>query len=139
MDDGETPVSWKGIDAGARLVTVDGQEIGRVEEVAGDRQADIFDGRVVSVAGPHSRRGDKRYVAAERVGRIWPDRVEVDLGADEAARLPAYTEPKSVTWRAISVCSCRSAWLWGPQLKRPARHYAGLLCEWPRVPRSARS
>ena len=25
MDDNETPVSWKGIDAGARLVTADGR------------------------------------------------------------------------------------------------------------------
>jgi hypothetical protein len=100
MDENETPISWKGIGAGARLVTADGQEIGRVEEVAGDPQADIFDGLVVSLAGHHAGHRDKRYVAAERVGRIWPDRVEVDLGADEAARLPAYTEPKSVTWSA---------------------------------------
>jgi hypothetical protein len=100
MDDGEAQVSWKGIAADARLVTADGQEIGRVEEVAGDPQADIFDGLVVSPAGHHAGHRDKRYIAAERVGRIWPHRVEVDLGADEVESLPPYTESKSVAWRA---------------------------------------
>ncbi len=101
MSTSDTPqVSWKGIEAGARLVATDGHEIGRVEEVAGDVQADIFDGLVVSLARRHSGHHDRRYLAAERVRRIWPDRVEVDLDADEAARLPAYTEPKSITWRA---------------------------------------
>ena len=101
MNSSDTPqVSWKGIEAGARLVATDGYEIGRIEEVAGDEQADIFDGLVVSLAGHHPGHRDKRYVAAERVRRIWPNRVEVGVSADEAARLPTYTEPKSVTWRA---------------------------------------
>jgi hypothetical protein len=91
-------VSWKAIEAGARLVAADGHEIGRIEQVAGDEEADIFNGLVVSLPGED---GDGRYVAAERVQRIWPDHVETDLGLDEAQRLPAYTEPpKSVTWRA---------------------------------------
>jgi len=99
MDDGEDQVSWKGIEAGARLVTTDGQEIGRVDEVVGDPQVDIFDGLVVSPPGGHAGHRDKRYVAAERVGRIWPDRVEVDFGGAELASFSPYAEPKNTTWR----------------------------------------
>jgi hypothetical protein len=98
-DNSEAQVSWKGIEAGARLVTAGGEEIGSVDEVVGDPQVDIFDGLVVSPPGHHAGHRDKRYVAAERVGRIWPDRVEVDFAADELASLSPYTEPKNVTWR----------------------------------------
>ena len=93
---GEDSVSWKGIDENAAVVAVDGRELGRVSEIAGDEQADIFDGLVVAPAGG----GAPRLVSAERVTRIFPDRVETDLGPEEAASLPEYIEPKSVTWSA---------------------------------------
>jgi sporulation protein YlmC with PRC-barrel domain len=96
VSDTEPQVSWKAIDSNAVVVTANGHEIGRVKEVAGDENADIFDGLVVSPVG----HGDPRFVPAERVTRISPDRVETDLGADQAASLPPYTEPVSVTWRA---------------------------------------
>jgi hypothetical protein len=92
----QAAVSWKGIDQGATVVAGDGHAIGRVTEIAGDEQADIFDGLVVSPAAG----GAPRYVSAERVRRISPDRVETDLSAEEAANLPDYKEPVSVTWRA---------------------------------------
>ena len=45
MSTSDTPqVSWKGIEAGARLVATDGHEIGRIDEVAGDEEGDIFEG-----------------------------------------------------------------------------------------------
>jgi sporulation protein YlmC with PRC-barrel domain len=96
LSDPEPQVSWKAIDSNAVVVTSDGHEVGRVKEVAGDEKADIFDGLVVSPVG----HGDARFVSAERVTRISPDRIETDLGGDEAASLPPFTEPVSVTWRA---------------------------------------
>jgi hypothetical protein len=93
---GEGGVSWKGIHEGAAVAAVDGHEFGRVTEIAGDEQADIFDGLVVAPAGG----GAARLVSAERVTRIFPDRVETDLSAEEAASLPEYKEPKNVTWSA---------------------------------------
>lgn len=67
-----------------------------MKEVAGDREADVFDGLVVATGVT----GAGRYVAAERVRAIRPDRVETDLSPEEAASLPEYSAPKSVTWRA---------------------------------------
>ena len=92
----EPEVSWKAVDAGATVVTAGGREVGKLREVVGDKEADIFDGLVVSVA---TLRRD-RYIASERVQRIWPDRIEVDLTAEEAQNLPEYTAPAAATtWR----------------------------------------
>ncbi|HEY7563182.1 MAG TPA: hypothetical protein VH650_13495 [Gaiellaceae bacterium] len=85
----EPQVSWKAIERGAVVVASDGQEAARVVEVAGDPDADIFDGLVV-VAGTLAAR---RYLPSERVSAIWPRRVEVDADADELGALPPYEEP----------------------------------------------
>ena len=93
----ESEVSWKTVETGAAVVTVDGREVGRLREVVGDKETDIFDGLVVRAA---ALKGD-RYIASERVLRIWPHRIEVDLGAEEARNLAEYTPPAAATtWRA---------------------------------------
>lgn len=66
--EGEQQVAWIAIEQGAVVVAADGSEIGKVKEVAGDEEHDIFDGLVVS----HSRFGAARYVASERVKAICP-------------------------------------------------------------------
>jgi len=95
-DSGAPQVAWIAIEEGAVVVAADGSEIGKVKEVAGDEERDIFDGLVVS----HSRFGTHGYVASERVKGIWPDRVETDLSAQEAESLPAYREPRVTEWHA---------------------------------------
>jgi hypothetical protein len=95
-DSGAPQVAWIAIDQGAVVVAADGSEIGKVKEVAGDEEHDIFDGLVVS----HSRFGAERYIASERVKAIWPDRVQTDLSAQEAGSLPAYRESRTTEWHA---------------------------------------
>jgi hypothetical protein len=90
------PVAWTALDEGALVVAADGSEVGHVMEVAGDEEADIFDGLVLT----HAKHGTSHYIAAERVKGIWPDRVETDLTPAEAESLPDYTEPKVTTWHA---------------------------------------
>jgi hypothetical protein len=85
----EPPVSWKAIERDAVVVSSDGEEAGRVAEVAGDPEADIFNGLVLSLG----TLGKDRYLPAERVRGIWPQRVEVDATAAELRALPAYEEP----------------------------------------------
>ena len=85
----EPPVSWKAIERDAVVVSSDGEEAGRVAEVAGDPEADIFNGLVLSFG----TLGKPRYLPAERVRGIWPQRVEVDATAAELQALPAYEEP----------------------------------------------
>jgi hypothetical protein len=89
-------VAWIAIDRGAVVVAADGSEIGKVNEVAGDEEHDIFDGLAVK----HSRFRADRYIASERVKAIWPDRVETDLSAQEAESLPEYRESRTTAWDA---------------------------------------
>lgn len=90
----EPQVSWKAIERGATLISSDGQDVGQVLEVAGDSNADIFNGLVVR----HGILSANRYVAAERVTGIWSRRVEVALTAAELERAPEYQEPVAERW-----------------------------------------
>jgi hypothetical protein len=83
------PVSWLMIEPGWRVVSADGQQVGRVEEVTGDSGADIFDGlAVASTLWSH-----QRYVAAESVGQIFPGEVHLLVDAAATEALPPYPEP----------------------------------------------
>jgi hypothetical protein len=60
------PVAWVMIERGWRVFDADGKEIGKVDEVLGEPEADIFDGLNVKrglLAGVE-------YVPAERVREI---------------------------------------------------------------------
>lgn len=82
-------VSWKAIERDATVIASDGSDVGKVAEVAGDPVADIFNGLVVSVG----RLDANRYLPAERVARIWPDRVEVNATPEQIEELGEYEEP----------------------------------------------
>lgn len=84
------PVSWLMIRSGWKVFASDGTEVGAVDEVAGDENADIFDGLAVAT----SALGKPIYVPAESVGTITDDeRIELTLSADEVAALGEYLEP----------------------------------------------
>jgi hypothetical protein len=85
----EPQVSWKAIERGAVVVSSDGHEAACVVEVAGDPDADIFDGLVLQAGALEAN----RYLPSERVRAIWPRRVEVDVDADQLSTLPPYEEP----------------------------------------------
>jgi hypothetical protein len=59
------PVSWLLIERGWEVVDAQGEHVGRVDEVLGDQNADIFDGLRV----------DGEYVPSERVGSIVDGRI----------------------------------------------------------------
>jgi hypothetical protein len=70
----------------------DGSELGKVAEVVGDPDSDIFNGLSVSPGLLHGN----RYVAAEWVGTITEGRVELQLDAGAFERLGAHDErPRS--------------------------------------------
>ena len=67
------PVSWFVIEAGWEVVGADGESIGKVHEVVGEPEADIFDGLQVA----SGVLGETRYVPAEEVGEITEGRVQL--------------------------------------------------------------
>lgn len=75
-EDARDPVSWLVIERGWKVFGRDGEEIGKVAEVLGDKEHDIFDGIAVS-AGLLAK---PLYLPAERVARIEAGHVHTDVG-----------------------------------------------------------
>jgi len=67
------PVSWLVIEPGWEVVGADGESVGKVHEVVGDPDRDIFDGLQVS----EGLLGQAQYVPAEDVGEITKGRVQL--------------------------------------------------------------
>jgi hypothetical protein len=88
-------VSWKAVEEDARVFSLEGEAVGRVSRVVGDPAADVFTGLALFVDAI----GRERFVAAERVTGIWPDRVQLDLPSAEIEALPEYEEAPTVQWR----------------------------------------
>ncbi len=86
---GADPVSWFLIEPGWRVESADGSELGRVEEVLGDQNEDIFDGLAVA----STVFGRPRDVPAEQVGTIVEGTVSLTIDADAFGRLPESKEP----------------------------------------------
>jgi hypothetical protein len=83
------PVSWLVIEPGWKVIDADGNDVGRVEEVVGDTNADIFNGLMIST-GLFS---GHRYVPAERVADITEGQVHLTLRRDEVKRLTDEAAP----------------------------------------------
>ena len=86
------PISWLVLEPGHALVTSDGKELGKVEQVLGDKTADIFDG--VSVATGVV--GKATYVPAELIASIDTAAVHLSVSAADAAELDEFTPPGAV-------------------------------------------
>jgi len=61
------PVAWTFVERGWAVVASDGSEIGKVDQVLGDPEADIFDGLAVGVGTVLNR---PLYVPSENVGEL---------------------------------------------------------------------
>ncbi|MHB8641605.1 MAG: DUF2171 domain-containing protein [Gaiellaceae bacterium] len=83
------PVSWILIEPGWNVVSSDGADVGHIDAVTGDENADIFNGLAIA-SGPL---GKPRYVPAEKVARIVEGCVELALTKDEVDALGEFDEP----------------------------------------------
>jgi hypothetical protein len=77
------------IEPGWKVEAASGGAVGRVEEVLGETQLDIFDGLVV--AG--GLLGRRRYVPAEVVGEIVAGLVRLTIDEDRLEEVEHRTEP----------------------------------------------
>lgn len=83
------PVAWIVVEPGWEVVASNGEKVGAIDEVLGDKNADIFDGLAVA---PGVLKKAK-YVPSERVGEIVEGRVALELSQAEFDGLDEY-EPK---------------------------------------------
>jgi hypothetical protein len=81
------PVAWKVVEQGWSVVARDGEQVGKVDQVLGDPEADIFDGLAVG-GGLLSQ---PTYVPGEQVGPIEEGTVHLSIDAEAFSRLGPYT------------------------------------------------
>ena len=84
------PVAWTMVERGWAVAASDGSEVGKVDQVIGDPEADIFDGFAVGAGTVLDR---PLYVPSEKVGAIEEGTVHLTIDADEYGRLEPYEEP----------------------------------------------
>ena len=77
------------IERGWDVVDREGKEVGHVDELVGDTNADIFNGLSVSTG----LLSGTKYVPAESVASIVEGRVQLSLDASAFERLGGYDEP----------------------------------------------
>jgi hypothetical protein len=92
MDLGD-PASYLVLADGTPVVTSDGHEVGKVEHVLADADADVFDGVILEMrAGP----GGHRFADASQVEAIYERGVVLAMSLDAAERLPEPAENPAV-------------------------------------------
>jgi hypothetical protein len=84
MSDGD-PVAWYLIEEGWKVVDRGGSDVGTVESILGDPNADIFHGLLIATG----LLGGRRYGGAEKVGAITEGCVHLSLAGSDVERLPA--------------------------------------------------
>lgn len=77
------------IEPGWAVVGANGDPVGRVDEVIGEPEADIFDGLAFS----GGLLGRRRYVPAEVVGEITRGTVKLTVDADRLEELEEKVQP----------------------------------------------
>ena len=95
------PVAWTIVERGWPVYDADGNEVGKVHEIAGDENADIFDGLSIK----ERTFGHDKYVPAEVVDRIEDGAVYLSIRGDAVATLAEMRSaaeeqviPESSTW-----------------------------------------
>jgi uncharacterized protein YrrD len=88
MDHGQR-ISYLALAEGTPVLSSDGEEVGRVEHVLADQEADVFDGLIIDTrAGP----GSWRFADAPQVAEIYERAVVLTVDAAGVARLPEPSE-----------------------------------------------
>ena len=77
------------IEPGWKVKAESGKDVGKVVDVVGDSENDIFNGLAISIG----LFGKARYVPAERVSSIVEGEVHLDLPADAVRRLDDFERP----------------------------------------------
>jgi hypothetical protein len=85
------PVAWTVVERGWAVVASDGSDVGKVDQVLGDPEADIFDG---IAAGAGTVLDRPVYVPSEQVGTIEEGTVYLTIDADAYGQLKPYEEPR---------------------------------------------
>jgi hypothetical protein len=87
--DADQPIAWRGVPQDTP-VRSEGQQVGKLFDLLGSDDEDIFHGIVVQLRSPSRR----VFVPADDVTLMTATHVDVSLTAGELAALPAHTEER---------------------------------------------
>lgn len=82
----ETPIAWLALEPGTSILTSDGEQVGKVDEVIADREKDIFSGITFKPGWLDAA----VFVPAEKIESLTEGSVRLSLTASEAEQLEAY-------------------------------------------------
>jgi hypothetical protein len=82
MDEG-LPIAYQVLEDGVQVLASDGSPVGTVDHVVAAPEEDIFHGVVIDTSG------GQRFVAADQIASLHERGVDLRIGAEEAAALPA--------------------------------------------------
>jgi hypothetical protein len=100
------PVSWLLIEPGWQVIDATGEDVGRVETVTGDPDADIFDGLAIA-PGVLAR---PKYVPAEQVAAITQGTVSLSVTKAEIDGLAKDVRPAESTGTDQSLARRVASW-----------------------------
>ncbi len=103
----EQPVSWRAISPDTPVFGSDGEQAGKVSDVLGGDQEDIFHGVVVDLPGI----GNEAMLPAAHVVRITDRRVESDLTAEEIRSLPEFEAAESFRLGNVGLLRKTEGWV----------------------------
>jgi hypothetical protein len=83
------PVSWILIEKGWRVEDANGEELGKVDAITGDEDADVFDGLAVEAHFLEK----PRYVPSDSVGSIEQGVVKLKLSREAFAKDETHEKP----------------------------------------------
>jgi len=83
MDEGHA-IHYSAVERGTAVYSADGVEVGKVDQVVDNYREHILDGVVIETAS-----GDLVFADGPEVQRTFERRVELNISAEQAARLPA--------------------------------------------------
>jgi sporulation protein YlmC with PRC-barrel domain len=79
------PISYLMLNAGADVISRDGERVGKVEHVLADPDIDVFDGLVIDI---HLGPGGQRFADAGQVDELYERAVVLRVPATEIEKLP---------------------------------------------------
>ncbi len=88
---GADPISWRDIPENLPVVSSDGESVGRVSEVLGSQEEDVFHGLEVHLG----RLGHRVLVPAAQVGEMTTGAVTLAITSAEVHALPEHTEERA--------------------------------------------
>jgi hypothetical protein len=103
----EQPVSWRAVHEDVAVRSADGTSVGKVYDLLGSKEEDIFHGVVVAL-----REGGRRvFVAADDIGLLTETHVDLALTAAEVAALPTHTDERAYSLNWTGILRKRMGWV----------------------------